>query len=810
MGAASSELAATIERRKHGRTAAEEARQDGYLRRSKVMMTIVMLGLAAVALDQLLEGWPTSTRGVLLAAGAGLTTLLLAGGLTILHWKGSSLQRIRTAGAVAAVTFTLYNLLRIYLTGDAQTAALVMLLLGTAAVFTSTWWLLSVWSICLGGWYVVALTQLPPAEFRYWALCSSAALAISGTGALLTMRRRHARDEAEEQRMQAEQEREAERERLRRAVAGTHDGLWHWDLNSDVFHASAGWEQLLGYREGELGTRPAEWFKRVHPGYLADLKQTLKEHLEGATQQFRHEHRMLRQDGSYVWMLARAVAVRDAKGKAIAIAGSHTEMSDLIDVERSLLDDAFQDKLTSLPNRHFLMARLETVIEDFRKATRGSHGPFALLFLDLDKFKLVNDTWGHLVGDQLLMATAGRLRHCTSQSDIVARFAGDEFVVLLTGIRDTKEAMSTARRIAAALAEPYNLSGNAVNSGGSIGVAFSREQYEDGEDLLRMADAAMYRAKAVPSSRPAWERVCLFEPGMISEEAQAAEFRNDLTRALQREELELHYQPVVSLESGGIVSVEALLRWRRRSKELLPASEFMQIAEDAGLMQEIGAWVLREACLQNVAWQDAGLGPVKVAVNLSARQLRQSGFVDLVAATLRETTLDPKWLELELTETALLANEDQAPEVLAELSAMGVHISIDNFGTGNIPLDKLRRFEFRTLKIDQTLVSGVTQDKKAAAVARGVISMAHYMDLAVVAEGVEEHGQLQFLAEEMCDQMQGFLASHPLPAGQMTELLRDSRSKPLLPSPEKLPKPMGPASAQTPLSAKENKLRVIR
>ncbi len=810
MSAASTELAATIQRQDRGQTMIQQPRQDGYLRRSKTMMAIVLLGLAAVALDELLEGWQESSQGVLLAAGAGVTAFLLASGLTILHWKGDSLHRIRMAGAAGAMVFTLHNLLRVYLTGDPQTDATVMLLLGTAAVFTSTWWLLSVWSVSLGAWYLVALTQLPTPAFRYWALCSSAALAVSGAGALISMRRRHARDEAEQQRMEAEREQAAARQRLQLAVAGTHDGLWHWDLIKNVFHPSAGWERLLGYQAGELDAGPDAWFSRVHPGYLPDLKRTLKEHQAGATQQFRHEHRMQRQDGSYVWMLARAAAVRDAKGKAIAIAGSHTEMADFIDVERSLLDDAFQDKLTSLPNRHFLMARLETVVEDHRKAALGAHGPFALLFLDLDKFKLVNDTYGHLVGDQLLVATAGRLRHCTSQTDIVARFAGDEFVVLLTGIRDAKEATSTARRISSALAEPYNLSGNEVISGGSIGVVFSREKYEDAEDLLRMADAAMYRAKAVSPSRPARERVCLFEAGMISDETRAAELRNDLTRALQREELELHYQPLVALDTGKIVCVEALLRWRRRGKEILPASEFMQIGEDAGLMQEIGAWVLREACQQNVQWQREGLGPVKVAVNLSARQLRQREFVEAVADTLRETTLDPKWLELELTETALLANEEHAPEVLAELSAMGVHISIDNFGTGNIPLDKLRRFEFRTLKIDQTLVRGVTQDKKAAAVARGVISMAHYLDLSVVAQGVEEHGQMQFLAEEMCDQLQGFLASHPLPAAQMSELLREAASKPLLPAPEKLPRPKGPGSAKSQGPAKSKKLRVIR
>lgn len=556
------------------------------------------------------------------------------------------------------------------------------------------------------------------------------------------------------------------KEHFERAVAGTRDGLWYWELKSDVFHFSAAWAALLGYSPEELTKHPNEWLDRVHPGYLDRLRTELTAHLYGTEPQFRNEHRIRRKDGSYIWVLARGTVARNEAGEPAVLAGSHSDITPLIEAEKRILTDAFSDLLTGLPNRGLLMSHLDRAVEE--KSSRGGAAPlFAVMFLDLDRFKFINDTMGHDVGDQLLIAVAARLRNCARPDDVVSRFGGDEFVLLLRNLRDAEEAVQVGRRILKALATPFQLGSRTVQSGGSVGIALSKETFANSDEILRFGDLAMYRAKALRNGE-----VQIFDPGMLNESKAKGELQGELATALERGQLVLHYQPFIHLATGKIVGAEALIRWQRSPQELLLPGEFLPLAEKSGMINQIGEWALRTACAQNSSWQRAGVSPVRMAVNLAASQLQQQDFAANVQRILKETNLAPEWLELELTEAALMRSMEVAPAALKELTDSGIRASIDDFGSGQASLSYLRQIQFHTMKMDRSFLNDVTTDAKAAAVARGLITLAHSLDLSVVAEGVERDEQFQFLSAERCDRVQGYFTGRPVPGDKMLELLK--------------------------------------
>ncbi len=562
---------------------------------------------------------------------------------------------------------------------------------------------------------------------------------------------------------------ELERERFLVAGEATQDGLWFWDLTSGSFSYNASWARLLGHRPGELRDDVDEWLNRVHPGYIEHLRSDIGEHLGGQVPLFSNEHRLLRKDGTYVWVSARGSCQRNTKGKPVSLSGSLRDMTSVIDTSRTTLHDSFHDKLTNLPNRGFLMARLNQLTT--RKATEGRAAPlFALLFLDLDRFKVINDSLGHLAGDQLLLGVADRLRRCVRPMDMVSRFAGDEFAVLLEQVVDTDEAIRIAMRIRDALAVPHDLGGKEVISGASIGIVMGHDRGDSADDLLHAADTAMYHAKTQRRGQ-----VQLYDESLRAANSRVLDLQNDLARAIEREQLVLHYQPFVSLSTGQIQGVEALIRWQRRPDELIGPTEFIPLAEDMGVIHEIGDWVLRSACAQSVAWARQGLPPVRMSVNISARQLQDSEFVSRLRATLRETGMAAQMLELELTETTLIHTLDRAPHTLQQLSGLGIRTSVDDFGTGYSSLNYLRQFTFQTLKMDRCFVADLATDSRTRAIAKGLITLAHDLKLRVIAEGVERREQLQSLTALQCDDVQGFLISPPLPSNLLTPGLRASR-----------------------------------
>jgi diguanylate cyclase (GGDEF)-like protein/PAS domain S-box-containing protein len=672
-------------------------------------------------------------------------------------------DRVNLSASVIGALILTRSLIEFANTSDtSQIFVILLLLLGSASTLLAWRGFALMAILAVVGWVALALLKLPFANLLEGSLALLPAAAVSSVGIRLRLSKHYQRQKA---RLTGEAQRLA-RERLQLAVQATDDGHWYWDLKSGVFEFSSSWAAMLGFDKGELETNVDEWLSRVHPGYLSDVNSKLSAHLEGESAQFRSEHRLLRKDGSYLWVLARGTAVRNDSGEAVALAGSHADITSLIEAENRLLKDSFQDKLTSLANRDYLMSCLQKKIER-QKGNRNSAQRFAVIFLDLDGFKVVNDSLGHPVGDELLSAVAGRLKNCARPADVVARFGGDEFVILLDQIRDPEEAMVVGNRMRTALATPFNIGGREVASGASIGIVLSSPEIDNTDDLLRYADIAMYRAKSGGKGQ-----VQLFNEDMRSYATKLCDLQNDLRQALARRQFVLHYQPTFSITSGKILGVEALIRWQRSESELMRPTDFIPLAEETGLISEIGEWALRSACAQNVAWQRAGIPPVSMAVNLSARQLQQRDFPDTVRRILEETKLSPSLLELELTETALMDNLDRVSPTLERLCAQGVRIAIDDFGVGYSSLNYLRQFDFHSLKMDRCFLSDVATNGKAAAVAKGVITLAHNLDLSVTAEGVEHNAQLAFLAAHSCDQAQGFLAGQPVCAEQLAGILR--------------------------------------
>ncbi|MFZ3367506.1 MAG: EAL domain-containing protein, partial [Candidatus Sulfotelmatobacter sp.] len=430
---------------------------------------------------------------------------------------------------------------------------------------------------------------------------------------------------------------------------------------------------------------------------------------------------------------------------------------------------AYYDALTGLPNRTLLQDRLAKALAGARRRK----DKVAILFLDLDRFKDINDSLGHSVGDLLLQEVAERLKTWAREQDTVARVGGDEFLIVLTGLKDVADAAVATERIVNLMTAGFVVQGHPVNVSCSIGVSIFPEHSADCETLIKNADAAMYSAKENGRNR-----FQFFTEDMNAQGVERLTLENSLRLALDKKELFLVYQPQMDIATGRITGLEALLRWQHPDLGLVPPDKFIRIAENSGLIVPIGEWVVRTACCQARKWQDEGLPPVSVAVNVSAVQFRQEGFCELIRRVLHETGLAPQYLELELTESLLLANADLMLSVVQELKAMGVTLAIDDFGTGYSSFSYLRQFRVSKLKIDRVFIRDVAVNPDDAAITSAIISMAKSLRLKVIAEGVEDESQMSFLRAHQCDEIQGYYFSKPLAVDKVADKLRGDSPKP--------------------------------
>jgi diguanylate cyclase (GGDEF)-like protein len=472
---------------------------------------------------------------------------------------------------------------------------------------------------------------------------------------------------------------------------------------------------------------------------------------------------MLAKDGSYRWMLQRGLAVRSEAGKPYRMAGSQTDITSRKLAEEQLRHDALHDALTNLPNRTLFVDRLEHAINRIRRTGKPLA---AVLFLDLDRFKVINDSLGHIYGDQLLTALSKRLEACLRPSDSVARLGGDEFAILIEDVQDVHDVNRLADRLQEAISAPFHLQGHDVFTSVSIGIAISNGSSDQPEDLLRDADTAMYRAKSMGKAR--YE---IFNSEMHASAVAMMEIEADLRRALERDEFVVYYQPITSVKTQRISGVEALVRWQHPERGLLMPKDFISIAEETGLVVAIDQWVLRKACAQNRVWRDAGFDGLHVAVNFASRQFMDPDLPHLVSQVLESTGIDPASLTLEISEATAMDNVDLSAKVMADLATMGLDIAIDDFGTAYSSLGYLKRFPIRMLKIDQSFIRDIPTNRDDTAIVKAIIGMAHTLNLSVVAEGVETLEQMRFLESEGCDELQGYLMSKPVPAETIDKLL---------------------------------------
>jgi diguanylate cyclase (GGDEF)-like protein/PAS domain S-box-containing protein len=555
-------------------------------------------------------------------------------------------------------------------------------------------------------------------------------------------------------------------ERYALAARGANDGLWDWNLATNVIYFSDRWKAMLGYEEDEIGGNPQEWFDRVHSEDCARMKDEMSAHQGGLTPHFESVHRIRHKDGTFRWMLSRGLAIRDREGKPVRMAGSQTDIT----------EGKVSDPLTGLPNRLLFLDRLERLM---KHSKRHSERLFAVLFLDLDAFKMINDSLGHLIGDQLLLGVAKRLEKCLRSSDTVARLGqerftlarmgGDEFTVLLDELREPADANRAAERIMESLAAPFELNGKEVFTSASIGIALSNSSYTDPEEIMRDADTAMYRAKSFGKAR--YE---VFSADMRASVMARLELETDLRRALDRGEFRNYYQPIVSLDNGEVNGFESLLRWQHPTRGLIGPKEFIGVAEDTGMIRELGWWSLREACSRIAEWR--ALDPKReliVSVNLSMKQFMQPNLVENIGALLSELSLPPDALKLEITESTVMEDPSVAVEMLRQLKTLGVRLAIDDFGTGYSSLSYLHRFPLDTLKIDRSFISGSNGGVNGMEIARTIMPLAKNLRLDVVAEGVETAEQAQELRKLDCKYAQGFYFSKPLSREDAEALLAE-------------------------------------
>ena len=548
------------------------------------------------------------------------------------------------------------------------------------------------------------------------------------------------------------------------AIRGTNDGLWDWDLVRNEIYYSPRWKAMLGFKENEIGNSSDEWLNRVHLDDQKRLYQNLGSHLKGKSLHFECEYQMQDAKGRYVWMLARGAADRDAQGKPYRMAGLQTDIASQKLVEERMTYGTLHDGLTRLPNRALFMDRLSQRLEYTK---RHPNSIFAVIFLDIDRFKVVNDSLGHAMGDQLLISLANRLQLCVRPEDTISRLGGDEFAILLQDVNELGDAIRVAERFQARIKETTVLSAVSRTTSISIGIVLFNKIYNHPQDILRDADTDMYRAKAMGGG-------CyqVFDASMHTKAVALLQLEADMKQAVAEQEWQVYYQPILSMASGEISGVEALVRWNHPRRGLLLPMDFIHEAEDVGLILPIGEFVLRTACLQTKAWQDAGYSNLWVSVNLSGRQFQDHNLVQKVSQILAETGLQSEGLRLEVTETVAMQDLNYSIDVLNELNGLGVQVFLDDFGNGYSSLNYLKRFPLCALKIDQSFIQDIMVNKNSEAITIAIIAMARSLGLDVIAEGVENDEQNTFLKGIFCDQVQGFLFSVPLPGKELTSYLQ--------------------------------------
>ncbi len=569
------------------------------------------------------------------------------------------------------------------------------------------------------------------------------------------------------ERKKVEQALRISKDRYELAMRGANDGLWDWELQNDEVYYSQRWKGMLGYADRDISSSSDEWIKRIHPEDVEKLKLDLTAHFKGSTSHFENEHRMLHRDGTYRWMLSRGLAVFDENKKALRIAGSQTDITDRKYAEEKLLHDAFYDTMTGLPNRGLFLDHLTLAVE---RAKRKKDYQYAVLFMDLDRFKDVNDVHGHLTGDKLLVAVAHKLSKRLRATDTFARFGGDEFVILLEDIQNINDVNQVVEWIMQELSQTFSIDGHEINISASIGIVMGEKSYQTPDDVLRDADIALYNAKGKGKSRSE-----LFTHEMRDQVIERLELETDLRRAVQNDELTIHYQIISSLKTNRVVGFEALVRWNHPQRGLLQPGEFIPFAEETGQIIAIDRWVMEKACSQLKEWQDeyVNLEPIYMSVNMTTSHLTHPDITDFIQSIIQKTEIAPDCLRIEITESAILEYTEDNAEILQRIRDLGVQVQIDDFGIGYSSLSYLSKFPINGLKIDNSFINTINTDNSNLQIVQAIISLSNELGIGVVAEGIEDGAQLDQLKKLGCEFGQGYYLSNPMDRTNMKNKLKE-------------------------------------
>ncbi|WP_019140070.1 bifunctional diguanylate cyclase/phosphodiesterase [Noviherbaspirillum massiliense] len=548
------------------------------------------------------------------------------------------------------------------------------------------------------------------------------------------------------ERKQAEAALRKSQERLNAILESILDVVWSFSTDlSRVNYINRSVERMLGYSVAECMSKPQLLFGAIHPEDWPEIERSLRG-LSREHPSEEHEFRMFRKDGKEIWTHCRSNLVVDGHGFPLRIDGVTTDITQRKQAEQQVQELAYYDNVTSLPNRALLTDRLKQAIQ----MAMRSHKKVAVLYMDLDNFKNVNDSLGHHVGDQLLRSIAERLLQCVRGEDTVARIGGDEFLIVLPDIDRSEQAVAVAEKILAAIAKPFALQEHQVHTSISIGISVHPDDGLEPHDLIRYADSALYQAKS--QGRNNYQ---FFTQELNHQIVRGLMIERQLRHAIEHGELSLWYQPQIDAQDGHLIGAEALLRWRHGDRDFLSPVEFIPVAEERGLISKIGEWVLREACRQCRTWQLQGLRPVPVAVNVSPLQFQQKEFATLVTSVLKETRLEPAYLELEITESSIMRRAPLVAELAMRLRDAGVGISIDDFGTGYSSLSYLKQIPIDKIKIDRSFISDMLHDVDSESITYAIINLAHSLNLRVIAEGVESRAQMERLRSFGCNEIQG-------------------------------------------------------
>jgi len=557
-------------------------------------------------------------------------------------------------------------------------------------------------------------------------------------------------------------------ERYSLAMQASNDGLWDWDLKTNKILYSDRWKEMLGFNDDEISDTADEWLSRVHPEDHDRVRASIDAYLEGTTSNFEIEYRIRHFSDNYLWMMAKGLAIRTSDGRATRFAGSQTDVSERKSNEEQMIHDALHDTLTSIPNRTLLLDRIRQSLVRRKRYPKTS---FAIIFIDLDRFRLVNESLGHIHGDELLQLISARLKETIPISDTVARLGGDEFSILLQDINSVRDVEVIAKDIQNLFSKPFFLGDREVFASASMGIAHSDNDYKTPEEILRDAELAMYRAK-----REGKSQIIVFQPQFRQSSLSPIDLDTDLRRALDRDEMELHYQPIISMRDRTISGFEALLRWSHRSRGVISPNEFIPLAEETGLIYDLGQWVLGKACKQIAAWNKSKKkeDQLEISINLSSRQFSDPNLVEGIVENIEKSGFDAEFLKIEITESALMQNAQRSVSMLNQLKDLNIKVCVDDFGTGYSSLSYLHTFPIDTLKIDRSFVHDMSRNFRNMEIIRTIIMLAHNLKLDVIAEGVETGEQDAQLSALGCQFAQGFYFSRPINSSDAALLIQQN------------------------------------